>query len=178
MSRSAANCLELNQCVPSFPGNLLESRNNIMDSDSFPESHRRVLVLGAIDGEEPPASLSDRVARNLWDAATAPWHPAILAQLDRLPEFESLRTPSAAGAGDIVVLGDFEPPPNGYRDRASKAGATVIDVGEDRTVLIRAIFKAVDPSAPFEETWETDKLALDYLALGAARRIRAISPRR
>lgn len=142
-----------------------------MNSDNPQESNGRLIVLGPAAGEGASATWTDRAARSVWNAATAPWHPAILARLGRLPEFESTRNPSEAQAGDVVVMGDAESPPEGYRERAAASGASMVEVGDDRVAASRAILAAIDPSIVWEEAWTLDPLALDGFALGGARLI-------
>lgn len=129
----------------------------------------RLVALIADDGREPAPSLTDAEAEATWAAVSAPWHPAILARVDRLPEVEGLDTPSPPERGEVRVVagGGSSRLVSGHRAQADDAGAILIDGGPDRPALVRSILERLDPAASAGEP--DDPLALDFLALGTAR---------
>ncbi len=64
----------------------------------------RIISLLAHDGKEPPSTMTDREASAAWVAATAPWHPALLALADDLPRLEDVETPPDPQAGDLFLV--------------------------------------------------------------------------
>ncbi|MBX6316067.1 MAG: glycosyl hydrolase family 38, partial [Isosphaeraceae bacterium] len=129
----------------------------------------RFISLLADDGREPPASLTDRVALQTWAAATAAWHPALLARTDTLPRFEDVETPLPAGPEEVRLLAasSAERLPSGYRTGAEDAGAIVMEAEGDRFDLARRILERIEPGASLGDP--DDPVARDYLALGTAR---------
>jgi alpha-mannosidase len=134
-----------------------------------PPTGRPFYSLIPLDGQEPPADLSDRDALAIWAAVTAPWHPALLARADGLPRVEPVESPSTAEPGDvrIVALGAEERLPSGYRTGAEDFGAAVIDGETDRMTLARRILDRIEPGGSLGD--ESDPLVLDFFALGTAR---------
>ena len=128
----------------------------------------RIVSLLANDGKEPPAGMTDREASAAWVAATAPWHPALLAQADDLPRLEDVATPSDPQAGDLIVVaaGLLSRLSEETRRRAEAAGVAIIEASEDRIATVRAILaRCPEPSIEFEAA---DPVARDFLAVGAA----------
>jgi alpha-mannosidase len=128
----------------------------------------RIISLIPNDGKEPPPSLTDREASAAWSAATAPWHPALLARADDLPRLEDLAFPADPQAGDcyLVAAGGLGSLPEDFRDRAEAAGVPIVEASEDREKTVRAILERSPAAAsPFHPA---DRLARDFLALGAA----------
>ena len=135
---------------------------------SFAPGARPVAIIPGA-GREPSPTLTEREATAAWVAATAPWHPAILARSEALPRIEEVDTPSPATRGELRLLaheaGDRLP--SGYRTSAEDAGSPVIDASIDRpeaVAKLRDRLGATDgPTGS-----EADGLAADFLALGAA----------
>ncbi len=128
----------------------------------------RVVSMLAGDGKEPPAGLTDLDADSAWCAATAPWHPSILALSDDLPRLEDVEMPSDPRPGEVrlIAAGRLGLLPAGYRELADSAGVALIEAPEGRIDAIRAILaRGPDPSAGAEAD---DPVARDFLALGAA----------
>ena len=128
----------------------------------------RVISLLANDGKEPPPSMTDAEASAAWVAATAPWHPALLALADELPRLEDIATPPDPQAGDLFLvanglLGGLD---DETRQRAEAAGVPIVQATEDRLATVRAILdRSPDPSIPLDLV---DPVARDFLALGAS----------
>jgi len=128
----------------------------------------RLVALIAGDGNEPAAEPTDREARGGWAAATAIWHPALLAAADDLPTTEPAESPGDFDPRHIRVVADGSGPAiaSGLRTQAADAGAALIDGSADRSELVGRLADrlGVDPGDP------ADPLAADFFALGAARR--------
>ena len=133
-----------------------------------PASPFRIIALLAHDGKEPPAGMTDHEASAAWVAATAPWHPALLALVDALPRLEDVETPPDPQAGDLFLvangqMGTLDPETIA---RAEDAGVSIVQATDDRLATVRAILaRSPEPSSPIEPT---DPVARDFLALGAA----------
>jgi alpha-mannosidase len=128
----------------------------------------RIISLLANDGKEPPPTLTDREASAAWVAATAPWHPALLAQADDLPRFEDIAIPPDPQAGDLflVASGLLSGLDKETIQRAEAAGVPIVQASDDRVATVRAILaRSPDPSIPIEAD---DRVARDFLALGAS----------
>src|SRR4051794_12018010 len=95
---------------------------------SFSPGLRPVAILPGA-GREPDASLSDDAALGLWVAATAPWHPALLARSEDLPRIEDIDTPSPPEPRDIRLVAHGAGPrlPIEHRTAADEAGIVLID---------------------------------------------------
>jgi len=136
--------------------------------DPEPTAPFRVVSLLFDDGKEPPPGLTDRDASAAWCAATAPWHPALLARADDVPGLEDVAAPSDPRAGEVrlVALGRLDRLPPGYRERAEEAGVPIVEASEDRLATVRALLeRSPEPSDAGDLA---GALAGDYLALGAA----------
>jgi alpha-mannosidase len=117
-------------------------------------------------GREPSAASSEEMARSVWCAVSAPWHPALLTAAAALPRVESLDSPSPPRAREIRIVAGSprDRLPSGYRTGADDAGATVIEAGTDRDELVRRLVAKVNgPGAAGEKI---DSIARDFLALG------------
>ncbi len=125
-----------------------------------------LIVMLPHDGQEPPASVSEEMALAAWCAATAIWHPSILARAQALPRFESIESPSSPGPHEVrvIVEGTRDRLPSGYQVQAEDIGTALIDSGTDRNDLIRRIRERIAADGPDETA-----TAADFLALGAAR---------
>jgi alpha-mannosidase len=122
------------------------------------------------DGQEPPSDLSDELARSVWCAVSALWHPSLLARAAQLPRIESVDSPSPPGPREVRVIpsGAWDRLPSGYRTQAEDASSTLLESGTDRAELVRQIQARLGAeSAP--ENLENEgmtKAARDFLALG------------
>ncbi len=148
-----------------------------MSTESVPESEpsapspaSRVVTLLPIDGREPPSNLSSLDADAALVAISAPWHPAVLARLETLPELEPLEDPSqpAPGVQKVVPQGAMPLLDEGHRMNAEAVGLPVIEGALNRLSLAAEILLRIDPQAP-APTDDADPLVLDFLALGSAR---------
>jgi alpha-mannosidase len=128
----------------------------------------RVVSLLHDDGKEPASGLTDGDASAAWCAATAPWHPALLAQADEVPGLEDVAAPSDPRPGEVrlVAAGRLDRLPPGYRDRAEAVGVPIVEASEDRLATVWALL-ARSPD-PLNGADPADALSADYLALGAA----------
>ena len=128
----------------------------------------RVISLLAHNGQEPPSGMTDREASAAWVAASAPWHPALLALADDLPRLEDVETPPDPQTGDVLVVasGLLAALDDETIRRAEAAGVAVVHATEDRFATIRAILShSPTPGTPIDAN---DAVARDYLALGSA----------
>src|SRR5947209_2096632 len=66
----------------------------------------RPIALLAHAGREPEATLTDEAAQAAWVAATAPWHPALLARAEALPRIEDVDTPSPPEPRDLRLVAE------------------------------------------------------------------------
>lgn len=120
------------------------------------------------DAQEPPFNLDDARAEVIWSAISAPWHPALLADAADLPRIEDVDFPTHPDRDEIrVVVADAANRlPSGYETQAADIGAALIDGEADRNTVVRRIFEAIGGGGQLPET---DPIALDFMALGAAR---------
>ena len=128
----------------------------------------RIISLLADDGKEPPAGMTDREASAAWVAATAPWHPALLAQSDDLPRLEDVASPTDPQAGDLLLVaaGLLWKLSEETRQRAEAEGVPIVEAGDDRLATVRAILaRSPEPSPEIDPD---DATARDFLALGSA----------
>jgi alpha-mannosidase len=125
------------------------------------------------DGYEPSARLGDQLASEVWCAASALWHPSILARASELPRFEAIEHPSTPGPREVRVVpaSAREQLPSGYRTQAEDARSLLIEAGPDRDDLIRRIrarLAAEDSTEVIEDEGMTTA-AGGFLALGTVR---------
>ena len=137
-----------------------------------PPAGVRIVSLIADDGREPPGSTTDADATGAWAAASAPWHPALLAVAADLPRFEDVALPTDPEPGEIrlVAHGQMGRLPAGYRDQAQAAGVPILEVVPDRLASVRALLdeiRTLDPSLSLSERPIDDLLVHDYFALGS-----------
>ncbi len=122
------------------------------------------------DGQEPPADLSDDLARSVWCAVSALWHPSLLARAAQLPRIESVDSPSPPGPREIRVIpaGAWDQLPSGYRTQAEDASSTLLEAGTDRAELVRQIQSRLGAASAAEivENEGMTSSARDFLALG------------
>jgi alpha-mannosidase len=133
-----------------------------------PASPFRIISLLANDGKEPPPGMTDREASAAWVAATAPWHPALLAQADDLPRLEDIAIPPDPQAGDLflVAFGLLAGLDEETLQRAESLGVPIIQASEDRLATVQAILaRSPEPSISIDPA---DPVARDFLALGAS----------
>ncbi len=100
-----------------------------------------LIALVPHDGKEPPPNVSDQLARAVWCAVSAPWHPSLLARAAGLPRIEPVESPSPPGPREVRIIaeGAADRLPSGYRTQAEDAGAALLDSGTDRAELIGRI---------------------------------------
>ena len=136
-----------------------------------PRSGWRLVALIPHDGKEPPAGLDDVLAQATWCAASALWHPSLLARAAELPIIEPIETPSAPAPKEIRVIasGTLDRLPSGYRTQVEDAGAILLESGTDRAALIGQIQERLDAVGTPETSDDPGMIAvaLDFLALGA-----------
>jgi alpha-mannosidase len=132
---------------------------------------RRLIALIPDDGREPAAGLADAEAEAAWAAASALWHPALLARSGRLPLAEDTASPSVPEPGDVRVVAAGSAARLGHEDRLAEesAGAEVVEGVLDRLEVARSVLARLDPDATLGDV--SDPIALDFLALGTARRM-------
>ena len=114
-----------------------------------PRSGWRLVALIPHDGKEPPAGLDDVLAQATWCAASALWHPSLLARAAELPIIEPIETPSAPAPKEVRVIasGTLDRLPSGYRTQVEDAGAILLETGTDRAALIGQIQERLAQSA-------------------------------
>ena len=132
-----------------------------------------LIALVPYDGQEPPAAASDDLARAVWCAVSALWHPSLLARATGLPRIESVDSPSPPGSREIRVIatGAADRLPSGYKTQAEDARSALLESGTDRALLIRQIQSRLGAVGALE-TVENEGMttaARDFLALGTAR---------
>jgi alpha-mannosidase len=138
-----------------------------------PDDGWSLIALVPHDGQEPPASVSEDLARSVWCAVTAIWHPSLLARSRELPRIESIESPTSPGPREVrIIAGDSgDRLPSGYRTQAEDAGAACLESGTDRADLIGRIQVRIGVSGAtdFVETEPMTATSADFLALGTAR---------
>ncbi len=114
-----------------------------------PRSGWKLVALIPHDGKEPPAGLDDVLAQASWCAASALWHPSLLARAAELPIIEPIETPSTPAPKEIrvIVAGTLDRLPSGYRTQVEDAGAILLESGTDRAALIGQIQERLARSA-------------------------------
>ena len=132
-----------------------------------------LIALVPYDGQEPPAAVSDDLARAVWCAVSALWHPSLLARAAGLPRIESVDSPSPPGSREIRVIasGAADRLPSGYKTQAEDARSALLESGTDRALLIRQIQNRLGADGALE-TVENEGMtttARDFLALGTSR---------
>ena len=138
-------------------------------AESAPPPPFRIIALLAHDGKEPPGGMTDREGSAAWAAATAPWHPALLALADDLPRLEDVDLPPDPQSGDVFVVasGLLSGLADETLQRAEAVGVPIIHAAEDRLATVRALLaRSPAPETPVEPG---DPVARDFLALGASR---------
>jgi alpha-mannosidase len=144
------------------------------DTASEPQSPPRtgwtLVSLIPHDGHEPPADLSESLARSVWSAVSAPWHPSLLSRAAELPRIEPLESPSPPLAKQIRLhpSGTLDRLPPGYRSQAEDAGAILMEAEEDRSRLIRQLQEHLGAVGTPETSDDSGMISLasDFLALG------------
>ncbi len=131
-----------------------------------------LIALVPYDGQEPPAAVSEDLARAVWCAISALWHPSLLARAAGLPRIESIDAPSPPGAREIRVIasGAADRLPSGYKTQAEDARSALLESGTDRALLIRQIQNRLGADGALE-TVESEGMtttARDFLALGTS----------
>ncbi len=132
-----------------------------------------LIALVPFDGLEPPAAVNEDLARAVWCAVSALWHPSLLARAAGLPRIESVDSPSSPGPREIRVIatGAADRLPSGYKTQAEDARSVLIESGTDRALLIRQMRNRLGADGALEavENEGMTTTANDYLALGTSR---------
>ncbi|MGP0069420.1 MAG: glycosyl hydrolase family 38 [Isosphaeraceae bacterium] len=132
-----------------------------------------LIVLVPYDGKEPPHDVSDQLARAVWCAVSAPWHPSLLARSVGLPRIEPVESPSTPGPREvrIIVEGTTDRLPSGYRTQAEDAGAALLESGSDRDELIARIEARIGKEGASDPARNEPLAATarDFLAIGTVR---------
>jgi alpha-mannosidase len=132
-----------------------------------------LIALVPYDGQEPPATVTDDLAKGVWCAVSALWHPSLLARAAGLPRIESIDSPSPPGAREIRVIatGAGDRLPSGYRVQAEDARTALLESGTDRADLIAQIQARVGAAGALEmiENEGMTTSAQVFLALGTVR---------
>ncbi|WP_435016892.1 glycosyl hydrolase family 38 [Tundrisphaera sp. TA3] len=140
-------------------------------TESAPDARPlRFVVMIDGDGHEPAPEMTDQAATLAWAAASAPWHPALLAASDDLPRLEELAYPSDPSPGEVrIVAGHLGQLAPAYRDQAEENAVPLAEVLDgDRVALIASLLEQAGIPAPGVAL--DDPVALDFLALGSAQR--------
>jgi alpha-mannosidase len=137
-------------------------------AQDFGPGFRPIALLPDI-AQPPSPNLSEEAAQAAWVAATACWHPALLAKSEALPRIEDVESATPPETRDlrIVAAGASARLPSGYRTSAEDTGIVMVDGSQDRPATIadlleRAGVTAADPGI------EGVELAEGFLALGSA----------
>jgi alpha-mannosidase len=132
-----------------------------------------LITLVPHDGKEPPHNVGDLLARAVWCAVSAPWHPSLLARARVLPRIEPVESPSPPGPREVRIIaeGAADRLPSGYRTQAEDAGAALLESGTDRAELIGRIQArmGVVGANGFVEDETMAAASRDFLALGTVR---------
>src|SRR5690349_5943388 len=102
------------------------------DASSFgsdvPDDGWSLIALIPHDGREPPDTAGEDLARSVWCAVSAVWHPSLLARARELPRIESIEAPTSPGPREVrIVAGTSgDQLPSGYRTQVEDAGATLL----------------------------------------------------
>ncbi|MFO0910237.1 MAG: hypothetical protein U0794_18155 [Isosphaeraceae bacterium] len=90
------------------------------------------------DGVEPSPTCPEKTAAGIWAAASAVWHPALLALAGEPPRIEGFDYPSSPQRREvrIIAAGMSDRLPSGYLTQAYDAGTLVVDGSDDRSALI------------------------------------------
>ncbi len=158
--------------MPSDDEGKTEAFSESEASSDTPESEEvdgwSVVSLIPFNGVEPPKNVTDDEAEAIWSTVSAPWHPAILATLTRLPRIESEESPGTPGPRElrVIVSGRREHLPSGYQTQAEDAGSVLVDGTRERQALVSTLITTVTTSGV--ESAEATALALDFLALGTS----------
>ncbi len=122
------------------PGQAREQQPDLVGQTEplIPRSGWKLVTLIPHVAQEPPAGLDDVLAQAIWCAATALWHPSLLARAAELPTIESVEMPSAPAPKEIrvVAAGTLDRLPSGYRTQVADAGSILLESGTDRAELI------------------------------------------
>jgi alpha-mannosidase len=132
-----------------------------------------LIALVPYDGQEPPKSVTEELARSVWCAISALWHPSLLVRAHVLPRVESVDAPSPPGAREIRVIasGALDRLPSGYRTQAEDSKTDLLESGTDRAELIRQLQARLGVDGAIEVVQDEGMAttARDFLALGTAR---------
>jgi alpha-mannosidase len=99
------------------------------------------LLLPCHSLEDFPTFHEGEDAENLLVAWTAPWHPVLLSQLQKLPEWGRVENSPESCAGYAFVLPrvSLGRVPSGFRDRCQEQGGVCLDTPSDRDAAVATI---------------------------------------
>ena len=130
-----------------------------------------LIALIPYEGIEPPASIGEDLARAVWCAVSAIWHPSLLERARELPRIESIESPSPPGPREVRIIaeGSGDQLPSGYRTQVEDSGSALLESGMDRNGLVGRIqlLIGVDGFTDRAENPAMQAVARDFLALGA-----------
>jgi alpha-mannosidase len=147
-----------------------ETAEQPADETEAPRDGWLLIAMVPHDGIEPPADVRDDLARAVWCAVSAIWHPSLIGQARELPRIEPIESPSSPGPREVRVVatgvGDWLP--SGYRTQAEDAGTVLLDSGTDRAELIVRIQERMGIIRPAEtaDDMSLNLVARDHLAFG------------
>jgi alpha-mannosidase len=121
-------------------------------------------------GHEPAPQATDDDGQAAWVAATALWHPALLAKSESLPRIEDAVAPSAPEARDVRLVASNSGTrlPLDHRTVAEEIGVVLVDAGRERSATTAALLERAGLGDTVFTPEQTEIIA-DFLALGAAR---------
>ncbi|MDX2039195.1 MAG: glycosyl hydrolase family 38 [Isosphaeraceae bacterium] len=144
-------------------------------TESNPRSVVRptALIVGA--GKEPDPYLTELDAQGSWVAASALWHPALLARSTEVPRLIDVFEPGSPEPGQTIVLahGSQDRLASGWRTQAADCGALLVEAGPTRAettvMLLEQLGFPGDPTlAGPGDPDELRTLVDDFHALGTA----------
>ena len=126
-----------------------------------------IAVVPLAKPDPDPAELSEGVAEATLGGFQALWHPQLLSCSSTLPIWLSAAEPPEPIAGQLIVVPEASRRfiPEGWWDRAERAGARVISGEQTRDGMLGRVLQIL----PHETTQAEGQLAVEsFLALGLA----------
>ncbi len=98
--------------------------------------------------------------------ASAPWHPAFVAEAGAIPRFEAIESPTSPESHEIRITPEAyqEALPSGYRTQAADSGAVWRIAGESREEALASWLSPIREAKP--NLPADDPVVADFLALG------------
>lgn len=129
-----------------------------------------ILILIPSHGlEDFPTDCNEDEAAGLLNAFSATWHPLLLNETQRVPDWDRADLPLEEFEGRVVVIpsASIDHLPSGWKQRALAGEATLIEKKSDREELLNALLDCLEektiPGYP-----EAEDLIADFIALGTA----------